>query len=106
MKKLFMYTSRVLCVSFFSCALTLALLSLLRLMAVTSVPALRLLSAVLFLLVIILVIAGAISFIRELITRIRYARKYSAHCGHSCVFCSNFRICSGVGFVEELCSDD
>ena len=48
MKKLLKYTSRVLCVSFFACALILALLSLLRLMAVTSVPALRLLAAVLF----------------------------------------------------------
>lgn len=36
MKKLLKYTSRVLCVSFFACALILALLSLLRLMAVTS----------------------------------------------------------------------
>ena len=94
MKKLFTYTSRVLCVSFFACALILALLSLLRLMAVTSVPALRLLAAVLFLLVIVLVITGAISIIRELITRIRFTRKHATDCDSSCFFCPFYIFCS------------
>lgn len=94
MKKLFMYTSRVLCVSFFACALILALLSLLRLLAVTSVPVLRLLAAVLFLLVIILVITGAISLIRELISRIRFARRHATDCNSNCFFCPFYIFCS------------
>lgn len=94
MKKLLKYTSRVLCVSFFACALILALLSLLRLMAVTSVPALRLLAAVLFLLVIILVITGAISLIRELISRIRFTRKHAAECNSNCFSCPFYIFCA------------
>ena len=94
MKKLLKYTSRVLCVSFFACALILALLSLLRLMAVTSVPVLRLLAAVLFLLVIVLVIAGAISFIRELISRIKFTRRHATDCNSSCFFCPFYIFCS------------
>ena len=94
MKKLLKYTSRVLCVSFFACALILALLSLLRLMAVTSVPVLRLLAAVLFLLVIILVITGAISLIRELFSRIKFTRWHAADCNSSCFFCPFYIFCS------------
>ena len=94
MKKLLKYASRVLCVSFFACALILALLSLLRLMAATAAPTLRLLAAMLFLLVIVLVITGAISFIRELISRIRFTRKHAADCNSNCFFCPFYIFCS------------
>lgn len=87
MKKLLKYASRVLCVSFFACALILALLSLLRLMAATAAPTLRLLAAMLFLLVIILVITGTISFICEFVTRIRFTRKHAPDCDSNCFFC-------------------
>ena len=94
MKKLFKYTSCALCVSFLACALLLALLSLLRLMALASVPALRLLAAVLFLLVIVLVITGAISLIRELISRIKFTHKHATDCNSNCFFCPFYIFCS------------
>ena len=94
MKKLLKYASRVLCVSFFSCALILALLSLLRLMAATAAPALRLLAAMLFLLVIVLVITGTISFICEFVTRIRFTRKHAPDCDSNCFFCPFYIFCA------------
>ena len=98
MKKLLKYASRVLCVSFFSCALILALLSLLRLMASTAAPALRLLAAVLFLLVIILVITGAIS-------RIRFTRKHAPDCDSNCFFCPFYIFCA-AGNEESSAQTD
>ena len=48
----------------------------------------------LFLLVIILVITGAISLIRELISRIRFTRKHAAECNSNCFFCPFYIFCA------------
>lgn len=101
MKKIIKYSSRALCLSLISGTVLLALLSLLRLMASGSSVALRIFAVVLFLLLCVLVVLGAASFALELIRRCRYARKYSAHCGRSCIVCPHFRICSDIGFEDE-----
>ena len=48
----------------------------------------------LFLLVIILVITGALSLIRELISRIKFTRRHAADCNSSCFFCPFYIFCS------------
>lgn len=71
MKKIIKAVSCVVTLSFFACALLLAVLSLLRIMATASVFSLRLLAAVLFLLLVFLFIRGMIACVDEAIARIR-----------------------------------
>lgn len=71
MKKIIKAVSCVVTLSFFACALLLAVLSLLRIMATASVFSLRLLAAVLFLLLVFLFIRGVITCVGEAIARIR-----------------------------------
>ena len=71
MKKIIRITSFCVFLSSYACALFLAALSLLRIMATAAVPALRLLAVVLFLLLIILHVKVFIVAVREFISRIR-----------------------------------
>ena len=60
MKKIIRIASFCVFLSFYACALFLAVLSLLRIMATAAAPALRLLAVVLFLLLFILHVQGFI----------------------------------------------
>ncbi len=71
MKKIIKAVSCVVTLSFFVCALLLAVLSLLRIMATASAFSLRLLAAALFLLLVFLFIRGVIACTGEVIARIR-----------------------------------
>lgn len=71
MKKIIRITSFCVFLSSYACALLLAALSLLRIMATAAAPALRLLAVVLFLLLLILHVQGFIVAVREVISRIR-----------------------------------
>lgn len=71
MKKIIKAVSCVVTFSFFACALLLAVLSLLRIMATASEFSLRLLAAALFLLLVFLFIRGLIACAGEVIARIR-----------------------------------